>query len=133
MKIKNEWFRASLAIGMYLSCFFIVLGIFQIPKEISDHGFIPLRITILLSFSFIILALTVYFSEEQAWKTIAKLIGYVLALMSFGVGLYGVKEIITYFFGEPTQLSLILSVSVAIIGIIIGLLIGKGINSKWLN
>jgi uncharacterized membrane-anchored protein YitT (DUF2179 family) len=133
MKIRNDWFRMLLVFGMHFSCFILALSVFLMPKEISNHGVIPLRIILMLLFAFVTLALTVYFAEEPVWKTIVKLFGYSTALVTFMIGLYGVRECISRVFGEASELSLAWSIPTAVVGIVSTLLIGKGIGSKWLN
>jgi fatty-acid desaturase len=133
MKIKNDWVRASLAIAMYFSCLVIALSLFQIPIELRSNGSIPLRIIVMLAVAIIIWCLVAYFSEEAAWKTVAKLICYVLALSSIGIAGFGFHQLISHFFSEPAKISMLRSVVVTILGVITVLGIGKGIKSKWLN
>ena len=133
MNIRNEYLRLLLVIGMYLSCLAIALCIFQIPVELKLRGTIPTRILIMLSVAFLILFLTVLTSNEPSWKTSIKISGYTAALVMLGVGLYGTKQFLYYLLGHTVYLDMFYSLSMAIGGISVALLIGKGINSKWLN
>ena len=133
MKITNVWYRLLLGPAMSFSYLIIALSVFLIPKELSNHGVIPLRIIIMLSFAFITLLLNVYFTEEPAWKTIVKFFGKSTGLVALMVGVYGFSESLYQILGEASELSLAWAITTAVIGISVALLIGKGINSKWLS
>lgn len=114
---------------MYLACFIIAYSIFQIPKEVNAYGTIPLRIIILLIFAALVLCLTVYFAEEVVWKTIVKLLGYIVALAV----LVGIPTYISYLQEIQSQFKPLWAIAILVGPVSAALLLSKVINSKWLN
>ena len=119
MKIANEWVRLLLLLGMYISCAGIVMILFRIPIELMSTGIIPLRLYAGLLVSVCILGVVVYCAEEPAWKTIIKLLAYVLALSSICIGGVGIILILKYLLGSPVLLPLYWSPILIIVGVVL--------------
>ena len=118
---------------MVVSCLVVALSVFQIPKEISSSGSIPLRIFLLLLGAMIVWGLAAHFSDEPAWKTVAKEIGYTVAICFVFVAGRGLNQVFSRGFDGPVDLELIMAVGLVAVGITGALVVGKLIHSKLLN
>jgi hypothetical protein len=133
IEISNDWVRLLLVFLMYLSCLALALAVFQVPLEIRDHGEIPLRIMILVPSAVIILLLVAYLAAEPAWKTLTKLVGYILALCCVIVMAMGLQSLLSLWLGDSVQFSSRFAAILVIFGALGALIVGKAINSSWLN
>ena len=133
MEMTTEKLKSFLALAMYFACFIVALSIFQIPKELNQSGAVPLRIIIMVAIALIIWALVAYFSTEAAWKSVAKEMGYTLALCLIVITAYGLRNFLGYISGNLTEISPSYSIALTVGGAISALAIGKGMKSKWLN
>ena len=122
-----------LAAAMVLSCFVVALSVFQIPKEISSSGSIPLRLFLLPLGAVFVWGLAAYFSDEPAWKTVAKEVGYTVAVCFVFLAGRGLHQVFSHDFDGPVDSELITAVGLFAIGITGALAVGKLIHSKLLN
>lgn len=121
----------GLTAAMYLSCVAVALSVFQIPKEISSTGSIPVRIFLLLLGAVSIWGLVAYFSDEPAWKTVGKLVSYTVVFCFVSVAVRGLNQFFSHDFDGTSEL--ITAVGLIAIGVTGTLVVGKLINSKLLN
>jgi len=131
--LKNEWFRAVLAIGMHFACSMLALSAFYIYAGFRDEGSMPFRFYIIVPICILVLSLVVYFSLEENWKTISKLFLYTFSLCLLGVVGYGIKVVIYHTFGDPIKSPFEYGVIALIFGgsLLWGVI--KIMGSKWLN
>ena len=132
-KIENDWMRLGLAAAMYISCFAVALSVFQIPKEVAATGSISTRLVILLLVAAVVWVLVAYFSDEPAWRTVAKLIGYTAALCCVLVMTGGLGQVFDIGFGNPLSRKFLEALGATVCGGTGAVLINKLINSKLLN
>ena len=84
-------------------------------------------------FCFLVLSLVVFFAEEEAWKTITKLLVYTFSLIFLGALGYGIKIVIDTITGETTTGTLTQGLIAASLSSCLLWFAIKLLKSKWLN
>lgn len=130
---ESKWFQPSLAIATMISYLIIALSIFQIPKEITSNGSVPLRIIILLIIALSVWVVGARVAEQPIIKSLGQYIVSTLAIASFILLLAGIKEILGHVFNVKTSLDIKSSISILIVSGLLLLLFSKLLKSRWLK